>query len=100
MDKEERTREVFGTVGVALLVIVLVAGGEGQAGGFGGQGALQVADGGLLDVEGVVALLPAQTDGVLDRLRIVHPVGKLDLEGVVRVFGHGVHLLKTKPELT
>lgn len=34
------TREVFGAVGVALLVIVLVAGGEGQAGGVGGQGAL------------------------------------------------------------
>lgn len=91
---------MFGAVGVALLVIVLVAGGEGQAGGLGSQGALQVAVGGLLDVEGVVALLPAQTDGVLDGLRITSPVGELNLEDVVCVFSHGAHLLKTKPELT
>lgn len=91
---------MFGTADVIVLVIVLAVDGEVQSGGLGGQGALQAAVRGLLDVEGIVALLPAQTDGVLDGLRITPPVGEHDVEDVVCIFGHSAYLLKTKPELT
>lgn len=91
---------MLGAVDVALLVVVFVAGGEGQAGGVGGQGSLLVPGGVVLDVQGVVALLPAQPEGELDRLRVVPPVTELDLEDVAAVFGQRVDLLQAQPKFT
>lgn len=81
---------MFGAVGIIFLVVVLVAGGEGQAGGgVSCQGTLKVADGAsFLNVERVLGFLSAQMEGDADGLRVIPPIGELDLEDVVTIFGH------------
>lgn len=93
---------MFGAVDVVFLVVVLIAGGEGEAGVcVSRQGTLQIANGGgTLDVERVLGLFSTQTEGGTQGLWVVPPVGELDLEDVVPVFGHRVGLLQTQPELS
>ena len=93
---------MFCTVGVTLEVVVLVAGGEGQAGGgVGGQAALQAAHGvRRLDVEGVLGVLTTHAEGHGHGLRLVLPVREPDLEEVVAVFGHQVDIFQSQPEFS
>lgn len=77
---------MFGTVDVTFLVVVFVAGGERQASGVVSECTLQIPGGIVQDVQGVVALLPTQAEGILDGLQLIPPVTELDLEDVVTIF--------------
>lgn len=93
---------MLGTVGVAFLVVVLVAGGKGQAAeGTGPQGALQRAEGAVFaDLERVLGFLAAQAEGEHHGGDVAVPVGEFDFEGVAAVFDNGVDLFQTQPGFT
>lgn len=93
---------MLGTVGVIFLVVVLVAGGERQAGsGISPQGTLQGTERVvLLDLERVLGFLSSQTEGELDSRQVTGPVRELNVEDVAAVFGNGVDLLQPQPELS
>lgn len=81
-------------VGVVFLVVVLVTGGEGQAGGgVSPQGTLQGSESAdLLNLERVLGFLSAQLEREADGCQVIPPVGELDVEGVATIFSNGVDL--------
>lgn len=96
------TRELRGTVDVALLVVVVVVGGERQAsGGVCPQRGLQRAQRVvLLHPQRVLGVATAEAEGQLHAGHVARPVGELHLEDVAASFGDGVDLLQTHPELS
>lgn len=93
---------MLGAVAVAFLVVVLVAGGKGQAAeGTVPQGALQRAEGAVFaDLERVLCFLAAQAEGEHHGGDVVVPVGEFDFEDVAAVFDNGVDLFQTQPGFT
>lgn len=90
---------MLGAVGVLFPVIVLVAGGKGQAAeGDGSQRALQRAEGAIFaDLKREAGVLSAQAEGELHAGDVAVPVGQLDVQDVAAVFNDGVDLFQTQP---
>lgn len=90
---------MFGAVGVVFLIVVLVAGGKGQAaGGTGPQGALQrVQRAVFAHLERVLGFRSAQAEGELHAGDVAVPVGELDVQDVAAFLSNGVDLFQTQP---
>lgn len=90
---------MFGAVGVVFLIVVLVAGGKGQAvEAVGPQGALQRAERAVFaHPERVLGFPSTQAEGDLHAGDVAVPVGELDVEDVAAVFSYGVDLFQAQP---
>lgn len=90
---------MFGAVGVVFLIVVLVAGGKGQAAeDVGPQGALQRAERAVFaHLELVLGFPSAQAERELHAGDVAVPVGHLDVQDVAAVFSNGVDLFQTQP---
>lgn len=90
---------MFGAVGVIFLIVVLVAGGKGQAvEDIGPQGALQRVERAVFaHLERVLGFLSAQAEGELHAGDVAVPVGELDVQDVAAAFSNGVDLFQTQP---
>lgn len=86
---------MLGAVGVVFPVVVLVAGGKGQAAkGVGSKGALQHAEGAVFaDLKRELGFLSAQAEGELHARDVTVPVRQLDVQDVAAIFNNGVDLL-------
>lgn len=93
---------MLGAVAVVFLVVVVVAGGKGQAAkGIGSKGALQRAEGAVFaDLKREPGFLSAQAEGELHARDVAVPVGELEVEDVAAIFNDGVDLFQTQPEFT
>lgn len=90
---------MLGAVGVVFLIVVLVAGGKGQAvEDIGPQGALQRAERAVFaHLERELGFPSAQAEGELHAGDVAVPVGELDVQDVAAVFSNGVDLFQTQP---
>lgn len=94
------TWQLQGTVSIFLEVMVPVCCGEWEAFRAGRQAVLQEARCGRLQVQGVVAFLSIQLEGVAQGHSLTPPVREVNLQDVWSLFREWVHPLQPEPKFT